>query len=205
MIPKRYHVVWIGGELPEREFNFFEKAKSIVGGDNITMWGNDNVNELIKDHYVESFVKRAISERKFAFASDAIKLIALEKFGGWALDSDVEIYNSLACFSDLNWVSGFELWGGNYMPITAVWGSDVGHTFTKMILDKYKEYDYNFIISNPNTRWISNILFEHGIHNNNQKQYCEKIDVTIFPSEVFCGPKIEGISHSYHHFTCSYC
>lgn len=205
MIPKKYHVVWIGEEVPERELFFFEKSKSIVGGENIKMWRDNDIFDLIKNHHVEDFVKRAILDRKFAFASDAIKLIILEKFGGWALDSDVEIYNSFDCFSDLNWVSGFELWRGTHMPITAVWGAIVGHTFTKIILDKYQEYDYNFIIGNPNTRWISQILFEHGIKNNNHKQYCEALDVTLFPCEVFCGPFIEEKSYSYHHFTCSWC
>lgn len=212
MIPKKYNVVWMGEEVPEREANLFEKAKSIVGIENIKMWRDDDIDKLIKNHYVENFVKRAISERKFAFASDAIKLIILEKFGGWALDSDVEIYNSFDCFSDMNWVSGFELYGGNsrkanyeYKPITAVWGSVVGHAFTKIILDKYNEYDYNFITTNPNTSWISQILFYHGVKNDNQKQYCKALDVMLFPSEVFCGPFIENKSYSHHHFTCSWC
>jgi hypothetical protein len=56
----------------------------------------------------------------------------------------------------------------------------------------------------PNTRWISNVLYNHGMNRDNRRQYVEALDVEIFPDHVFCGPRRNGQSVALHHFSASW-
>jgi mannosyltransferase OCH1-like enzyme len=202
MIPRNIHIVWLGNAMPEREKSFFENNKKILFNYNVNLWGNDNFNELIKNHPVEEFVLKAIGIKKYAFASDAIKLIALEKYGGWSLDADNEVLKSFDDFLDFSFVTGFEKYK-RYSPITAVWGAVPNHKFTKILLNEYLERDFEYLTWKPNTKWITEILLNYGVRNDNTRQRLEQIDVDLFPDYIFCGPKTEE-TYSLHHFNGSW-
>jgi hypothetical protein len=205
MIPKICNVVWLGAEMPEREKAFLENNKRILNDYVVNVWDNKTSLELISGHPVENFVKKAIQDKKWAFAADAIKLIALEKYGGWSIDADNEILKSFNNFLHLNWVSGFEIYHRRLKPITAVWGATPNHLFTQRLLSVYLKEDYSYLTTKANTKWISKILFSNGIQCDNTNQYCKELDVNIFPAHVFCGPKIEGQeTYSLHHFNGSW-
>jgi hypothetical protein len=92
----------------------------------------------------------------------------------------------------------------NFNPITAAWGAVPDHKFTNQLIDYYKNNSFKNIVSKPNTRWISRIMFDNGIINNNQKQRSEILDVDIFPDYVFCGTKNNSETHILHHFNGSW-
>jgi mannosyltransferase OCH1-like enzyme len=204
MIPKIAHIVWLGGPMPNRETEFLNTTTKILDGYIINLWGNENIDSLITGHPIESFVRRAIENRKYAFASDAIKLIALQRFGGWSMDSDNAVYKSLSPYECHSWVTGFEMYNSRYAPFTAIWGSHSDHPFTDLLINKYKENTYEWLTSIPNTRWISQILINMGIKNDNTLQTTSEYEVTIYPSSVFCGPWEEQNTVAMHHFTGSW-
>lgn len=200
MIPKIYHVVWLGNEMPDREKKYLENNQKILKDYNFYLWNNTSYKKLTKNKPLYNFVEWAIENKKFAFASDVIKLYAIKKFGGWALDADNEVLKTFDDFLEYSWVSGFEKYNGRLSPITAVWGSTPEHLFTDLLLHYYLDKSYEKIVSVPNTKWISKILVENGIVNDNTKQKLNDLNVTIFPDYVFCGPLVENLTHSLHHF-----
>lgn len=198
MIPKIIHVVWIGGEMPEKELSFSKNNKKILSDYIFNLWGNENIESLIKEHRISEFVKFAIKNKKYAFASDAIKLIALEKYGGWSLDSDNEVIKPFDDFLEYSWVTGFEKYK-KFSPFTAVWGAEKEHLFTKFLIDQYELNTYEFLTTVPNTTWICKILKNKGITNNNRHQKLQEFNLDIFPNDIFCGPKTEK-TYALHHF-----
>ena len=199
-IPKIVHVVWLGSDMPDREKQFLDNNLKILNDYKFYLWDNNTYKDLIFDQTLLEFINYAIENKKYAFASDVIKLVALLKFGGWSLDADNEIKQSLDKFLNYSWVSGFECYKGNFNPITAAWGAIPEHKFTNQLLEYYKNNSFKSIISKPNTRWISRIMFDNGIINNNEKQRSELLDIDIFPDYVFCGPEKFNETYILHHF-----
>jgi len=204
-IPEKIHTVWIGNnEIPEKEKQLIEKNKSIVSNYEYIIWNNDNYKELLEPR-VEPFINKALENKKYAFVSDCLKLLALKKFGGWAIDADVEIFQPFKLFEHLHWVSGFESYGENLSPITATWGAIPDHHFTIFLLEFYSHIgNYDKITSMPNTRWISWLLYDNGVRNTNDTQYVPAYDVTLLPDYVFCNPFNGDKSYTMHHFSGSW-
>lgn len=190
--------------MRDREKDFLEVTKKTLPDYHINTWDDSNISEIIEDHPTKDFVYRSIKEKKYAFASDVIKLVSSEKFGGWSIDSDNVIYRPLECYRNHSWVSGFENYNNRFAPITAIWGSVPGHEFTKILLNKYLTDPFEYIVSIPNTKWISQILFGFGIINNNTYQVVNEFDLHIYPSTIFCGPWDESVTVSMHHFSGSW-
>jgi mannosyltransferase OCH1-like enzyme len=200
MIPKKFHVVWLGGEMPEKEKQFLEKNLKMLNDYEFYFWNNDTYKRLLEKSSLNVFVEWCIENKRYAFASDVLKLLSIYEYGGWALDSDNEILQSLDKFSEFSWVSGFERFSGKTHPITAIWGAIPGHNFTKILLDYYENKNFKKLSSVPNTRWISKILIDHGIENNNKEQYCKSLDVKLYPDYIFCGPEKLNETYALHHF-----
>jgi mannosyltransferase OCH1-like enzyme len=204
MIPKKIHTVWVGGPMPEKEKKFLKNNKLILADYEINLWGNDNYKSLIINHPAEFFVTHALEHKRYAFASDVIKLIALEKFGGWSMDADNEVIQSFDGFLHLNFVSGFEKYKNKWAPITAVWGSIPNHKFVGLLLEQYTKRSLEYMIETPNTKWISEILVSSGAINNNLQQYIPSLDVNLYPDYTFCGPNVVGQTYALHHFNGSW-
>lgn len=206
MIPKIIHTVWVGPTaMPDKERTLFEKNQSILQDYTFKLWNNETIADILpKNKIIEDFVSYATAQKKWAFISDLVKVIALVKFGGWALDADNEIVAPLSPFERMHWVSGFELWNKKYAPITAVWGAIPYHRFSLWMLNYYLTETPEHILSMPNTRWISQAFLDAGIRIDNTRQYLEAFDVEIFPSQVFCGPPVSGQTVALHHFSASW-
>ncbi len=87
MIPKIIHYCWLSSEpYPEKIQNCIDSWKKILPDYEIKLWNMNNfdINSI-------DFVKEACSVKKWAFASDYIRLYALYNYGGIYLDSDVLI------------------------------------------------------------------------------------------------------------------
>jgi len=209
-IPKKVHIVWLGGELSSDYRDLLEKNKTILKDYEFIIWNDDNVKELIKEHRIQKYIEESISmgKKKYAFAADAIKLIALEKFGGWALDADVEIFKTLDPFLNYNWVTSFERCCGADMPylqaVTAVWGAIPEHMFTKQLIKIYEINSTEAMHSKPNSHWISDLLYSKGLKRINLKQRMEEYDLDIYPSEYFCVPFHEENTYAQHLFNGSW-
>jgi len=90
MIPKIIHYIWLGGQdYPPTIQHCIDSWKRLMPDFEFMLW-ND---ETIKDINI-IFVKEAVAAKKYAFASDVIRLWALAKYGGVYLDTDVMVFKS---------------------------------------------------------------------------------------------------------------
>ena len=102
----------------------------------------------------------------------------------------------------------FNRHGGSYSQAGTQDSGSGGRNDTRLLQYYFqlpnKNNSFKNIVSKPNTRWISRIMFDNGIINNNQKQRSEILDVDIFPDYVFCGTKNNSETHILHHFNGSW-
>lgn len=90
MIPKIIHYIWLGSEpIPTEMLECMNSWKMYMPDYELKCWNDDSIIEIDCD-----FVKEALQERKFAFASDVIRLYAVYKYGGIYMDTDVVVYKS---------------------------------------------------------------------------------------------------------------
>lgn len=203
-IPKLIHYVWVGNEMPEKHKNIITTNKKVATQYEFVLWDEEKIFNKIKNDPIEPFIHRAYKDKKYAFLSDAIKLFALQKYGGWSIDADVEIVKPLDDFESYNCVSGFE---STDYAFVATLGSIPNHKFINLLLSKYyDENNYDWLVTIANTGWVGgDIVPNHGnILKNNTYQYSEELDVHVFPSYVFCGTKGYPDTYTVHHFTGSW-
>ena len=197
MIPKIIQYVWLGkGEKNDRIKKCIDSWKRYLPDYEIKEWNEDNFD--INSH---PFVKKAYENKKYAFASDVVRLYALYTYGGIYMDTDVEVYKPLDEFLNDEGFSGFE---DVHYPICATMGAIKGNPVIKMMLDYYDCIDFttyddwrDYIkYQKTSTCIYSNVLSALGIdRDKNETQHINHF--TIYPQSYFF-TKDEG--YTYHSF-----
>lgn len=206
-IPKKIHYIWLGrGEKPELAKKCIESWKEILPDYEIIEWNEDNF-----DINQNQYLKEAYENRKYAFASDYIRVHVLYNYGGIYMDTDVEVLKPLDDFLDLPAFSGFE--SNNNIP-TGLMASQKGNKWMKLLLDDYN--DLKFVKDDGSLDLTTNVVRITDITEKNykfvrQSSYQDLKDVVFFPADYFC-PKncVTGVieltdnSHTIHHFNGSW-
>ena len=149
MIPKIIHYCWYGNKEKPVKFQRYMDTWKKIGGYEVIEW-----NETNCDLRCNSYIRKAVENKNWAFVSDYFRLRALYEFGGIYLDTDVEIYKS---FDDLLSKKGFVGYMHDALIGTAVLGFEKKNLFIKKLLDLY-----------DNAEWIEGkydlfrIKFENG-------------------------------------------
>ena len=201
MIPKKIHYVWLGrGEKDARTKYCIETWKKYLPDYEIIEWNEDN---FPMDYNV--FFKQAYENKKWAFASDVVRLYALYNEGGIYMDTDVEVYKSLDEFLNLEGFTGFE---DIHYPVCATMGCCKGNPVIKMMLDYYNCIDFKMYddwkdyikYQETSTCIYSNILSLLGIdRNTNTEQHIKHF--SVYPRSYFF-TKDEG--YTWHSFNGSW-
>ena len=90
MIPKIIHYVWLGNApLPEEMQECMDSWKRFMPDYELKCWDESTLGE-----FDCVFIREALEEKKWAFASDVIRLYAIHKYGGIYMDTDVMVYRS---------------------------------------------------------------------------------------------------------------
>ncbi|MFA6860144.1 MAG: glycosyltransferase [Clostridia bacterium] len=206
-IPKIIHYVWVGRKpKSEKIQKCMESWKRFCPDYEIKEWNEDNI-----DFESNAFIKEAYENKKFAFVSDYARLYALFNEGGIYMDTDVELTKPLDEFLIHNAFSGFE--NAVWIP-TAVMGSEKGHSWTKLLLDYYKNRHF---VNNGKMDLTTNvdiisaltkIYYDIELNNKNQQL---KDGLYFYSNDYFCpknyvSEKIELTenTHAIHHFAGSW-
>jgi len=188
MIPKIIHFVWLGNnEKPDYVLRCMESWKKYCPDYTIMEWGNDSLKDISCP-----YVHQSVANKKWAFASDVIRLKALYEYGGIYVDTDVEITNNIDKFLEYEFVSGYEDFHSSISPITAFMGAEKGNAIIKDLLSEYDglAFEENGKLNlTTNTERIK-IYFKnkYGLHepyDGNATTYLEA-KVVLFPATHFC-------------------
>ena len=201
MIPKIIHYIWLGNNpMPQEIRKCIESWKQHMPDYKLMLWDN----EAIKDINMV-FVNEAITAGKYAFASDIIRLWALEKYGGIYLDTDVKVLKSFDPLLSMHAFIGREecmqinYHTTSYHLTSYCFGAEQGNVYIKRCLSYYS--DRHFITS-PNKALPNDLRYDMrnasfiycemarllGYNPSTLApalQHCENDVLTILPPDVF--------------------
>lgn len=214
MIPRIIHFIWLGtAEMPQLMKDCMESWHKYLPNYEIMRWDDDSIKEI---EY--PFVQEALQQRKWAFASDVIRLYAINKYGGIYMDTDVMVYQSFdpllhhhAFIGRENSMHMFGKSTVNYLT-TCCFGAEKGNPFIKRCLDYYE--GRHFIHSTDETlpedlrydiKLNSEIFFRLAMQEGyqgsvlkNKLQTCKNEVLTIYPSHFFDATKITPETYTKH-------
>lgn len=130
------------------------------------------------------FTKQAYENKKWAFVSDYVRIYALFHYGGWYLDTDVEVIRSLDPFCEKQVVLGTDEEGA----LTALMGSEAHQKIWEDILRMYGSM--SFILEDGscnlkvNNSYIQDHLALYGFQMSNRYQKLED-GIEIYPDDYF--------------------
>lgn len=202
MIPKKIHYIWLGGN---KKSKLIEKCiaswKKYCPDYEIIEW-NENNFDISSNRYL----KEAYEAKKWAFASDYIRLYVLYTEGGIYMDTDVEVLKPLDRFLECKAFSGFER--KDAIP-TGIMACEKGNEIFKELLSFYADKSFynedGSMNQTTNVVTITNTFLEKGLILNNEYQNIEGFE--LFPNDYFC-PKdyktkelfLTDNSYTIHHF-----
>lgn len=180
MIPKIIHYIWFGGKpFPSKVQKCIDSWKKYLPEYKFMLW-----NEQTFDVNAVEFTKQAYANKKWAFVSDYVRVHALYKYGGWYLDTDIEILKPIESFEGHRVVLGTDHDGA----LTALMASEQGHPYWKEILDLYgdmkfvnEDGSFNTIVNNT---YLQDILKDYGYKFENVYQELKE-GIIVYPDDYF--------------------
>lgn len=207
MIPKIIHFVWVGNApKPDLVNQCIKSWRKYCPDYKIMEWGNDCLKEINNAYVTEAF-----QEKKWAFVSDYIRLWALNKFGGFYFDSDLEITNDIDKFRKDKFVTGYESIAGIVWPFTAFMGAEKDSNIIKELLSQYD--NLHFINPDGTYNQLTNTIRvseyfgkKYGIVAPYDGTKTTKLgdDGIIYPYWYFCTPVNGKPNYSIHLFNGSW-
>lgn len=181
MIPKTIHYIWLGkAKLPRIVKKCLKTWKKNCPSYEIKLWNEDNLNLEMCD-----FVKEAYACKKYAFASDVLRLQILKEYGGIYLDVDVKVFKNFDKFLNEKAFCGFET--SNSINWGIVLGAEKDNPIIDEVLEIYKKRKFINIDGSYNDITIcdivTDILKKYGLKTDNTYQKLDNI--TCYPSEFF--------------------
>lgn len=133
MIPKKIHYCWLSGEeMPPKMIRCMESWRRTLTDYELVHW------DMKKAQTINApWLRAAIANKQWAFASDYIRIWALYHEGGIYLDTDVEVVKDVAPILDRDLLIGEE--NGTGMIEAAVLGSVAGNDIIKRVLDSFED------------------------------------------------------------------
>lgn len=177
MIPKKIQYCWFGGkEKPKAAQKCIASWKKFCPDYEIIEWNESNFNID-----TNPYTRMCYDSKKFAFLSDYVRLVVVEKFGGIYFDTDVELIKSPDFLLDYDAFFGFET--PEFVATGLGFGS-VAHG--KAITAMLREYDFltdgkHDTVGCPQLN--TKALEPFGLKKNGEKQTVA--DAVIFPTDWF--------------------
>jgi len=133
MIPKIIHLIWVGGApKPKFVLDCIESWRRHSPDWEIMEWGDRDVEAC-----ANRYVKEAYARKKWAFVSDWLRLHALERFGGFYFDTDMEMKKPFDCFLGERFVISWERMNGRTNFNCGVIGAEKGSETVRGLIGLY--------------------------------------------------------------------
>lgn len=196
MIPKIIHYCWFSGEKkPDSIEKCIESWHRYLPEYEIRCWDAEAFQKIDS-----RFAKEAFDNRKWAFASDYVRLYALYTEGGIYLDSDVQVWGKLDGLLEDDFFTGLEMRDNAHAQIfleAAVMGSAKGNSFIKACLDKYDSRQFvlpdgSFDLT-PIPTLISTILEDRWGWQREDSLW-RKDGLVVYPTSVIANTNCERLS-----------
>ena len=211
MIPKIVHYCWLGDDAyPDLVKNCIQSWKQKLPDWELKLWDKKCLKELDS-----SWVLEAYEAKKYAFAADYIRLYAVYTYGGFYLDSDVEVLKDFAPLLKYPYVFCAENSEGDIEAAT--FGAEPHNQFVLRCLSYYEGKHFVLPDGSLNIYPLPKIMKDQlrGMVQNINS--LDDYDVTslrlqLLPIEYF-SPKDSGSgkllylterTYSIHHFTASW-
>lgn len=206
-IPKILHYCWFGGkEKSEGVKKCIESWKKYLPDYTLMEWNESNF-DIDKLQYT----KEAYAAGKYAFVSDVARIEALYQYGGFYMDTDVEVLKSFNSLLDARCILGME--EKEYVA-TSFMAFEKEHSLVKQFLDLYENISFldenGQIVTGTNVAKLTNMLLEKGFVQEDHYQELEE-GIKIYPKEYFspydyinCHYNITDNSYCVHHFAVSW-
>jgi len=222
-IPKTIHYCWLSGEkIPNDAVKCVESWKNHMPEYKIVLWDGNKF-----DVCSHTFVKEACRAKKWAFASDYIRLYALYTEGGIYLDTDVYVKKSFNDFLGNDFFTGVEYHEGftkNGIHLlnedgtlknkcddkifthgiqlqAAILGSVKGHPFLKSCMNWYDGRHFILEDGTYYDKLISPNIYAHVAteYGFRYKNEAQKLknNMTIYPTAVFAGSLVQSGENTY--------
>ena len=177
MIEKKIHYCWFGrGEKPKLAIKCIESWKHFCPDYELIEWNEDNIDVLMNP-----YTKMCYEQKKYAFLTDYLRLIIVEREGGIYFDTDVEVVKSFDDLLDCGAFFGFE--NNDYVNTGEGFGAEAHHSIIKKMINEYDELldGKHGTVGCPilNTQ----ALLDIGLERNGQMQIID--DIRIFPKDFF--------------------
>lgn len=195
-IPKVIHCVWLSGdEKPQMIKECLNSWKRVMPDYEIREWGMADVQNIKSD-----FLHGAIAARKWAFATDFLRVWILYHYGGIYMDLDVYVYRKFDKFLEHRAFSGIEFWPSLFYRTmrarqirgigvdAAILGAEAEHPWIKDILSFYddkvfiNEPEFFMNIVMPNV--IADVSIKYDFRYTPSFQILKE-DVSLYPCDVF--------------------
>ena len=207
-IPRIVHYCWFGkGEKPKLIQRCIASWKRLLPEYEIREWNEDNYDvEMIP------YTAQAYKIKKYAFVSDYARLWLLKQYGGFYLDTDVEVLKPLEAFRQHPCFFGFES-DRNVNP-GLIMGCKANHPILSELMAFYEQNDFvskDGVISTYTTvQNCTAVLLRHGlILDASLRQTLG--DITVYEKNVFCPDRAARESGNYapetvtaHHYAASW-
>lgn len=196
MIPKKLHYCWFSGEpFPESIQRCIDSWHQFLPDFEWIKWDFDKAQALDIP-----WVNKALAQKNWAFAADAVRLYALYTEGGLYLDSDVEILKSFDDLLTRPYLFGYE--NGSRRIEAATMGCEAGFSPMKVALDFYRTQEFNYSENMVDQMVLPNILRESFKVFNDLQIMPE----SVFSPKSFIDGKIRSTAETYciHHFSSSW-
>lgn len=202
MIPKKIHYIWFGhNPLTPLAEQCIASWKEFCLDYEIVRWDESNF-----DVNQNEYCHEAYEAKKWAFASDYVRLWVLVNEGGIYMDTDVQVLKPLDRFLEEEAFSGFE--ATDRIP-TGIMAARAHQPFFEKLLHDYDGRHFLKADGTPdlttNVTAITRACLESGLKLNNEKQTVEGF--TLYPMDYFCPKdwltrKVNLTENSYtiHHF-----
>jgi len=124
MIPKLFHFIWLGSDLPELTKNYINSFERHNPDYSIHIWNEKNTKEILEIH--PQLLELYNKSKLFCQKADILRLIILYEFGGFYIDADVDCLKSFDTLLDNKFVIGEQQYqppDKRFMYCNAIMGS----------------------------------------------------------------------------------